>query len=85
MELHERISTGPRHVQEQEPFADLKNKIHMAVISELGPQLFNVAIDPNELRQRVTADIRRHLNDEAGYGPWPAMLDWCRRDNLAFY
>lgn len=26
-----------------------------------------------------------HLNEEAGYGPWPAMLDWCRRDNLAFY
>jgi len=26
-----------------------------------------------------------HLNDEAGYGPWPAMLDWCGRDNLAFF
>ena len=25
-----------------------------------------------------------HLNVEAGYGPWPAMLDWCGRDNLAF-
>ena len=25
-----------------------------------------------------------HLNLEAGYGPWPAMLDWCGRDNLAF-
>ena len=38
----------------------------MAVISELGPQLFNVAIDPGELRDRVTSDIRRHLNDEPG-------------------
>ena len=66
MELHERISSGPRQTQEQEPFAELKNKVHMLVISELGPQLFNVAIDPNELRSRVTADIRRHLNDEAG-------------------
>jgi predicted alpha/beta hydrolase family esterase len=26
-----------------------------------------------------------HLNIESGYGEWPAMLDWCRRDNLAFY
>jgi uncharacterized protein len=25
-----------------------------------------------------------HLNEESGYGEWPAMLDWCRRDNLAF-
>ncbi len=25
-----------------------------------------------------------HLNTAAGYGPWPAALDWCRRDNLAF-
>lgn len=25
-----------------------------------------------------------HLNVEAGYGPWPAVLDWCGRDNLAF-
>src|SRR4051794_32205695 len=26
-----------------------------------------------------------HLNTESGYGEWPAVLDWCRRDNLAFY
>ena len=26
-----------------------------------------------------------HLNPESGFGPWPAMLDWCRRDNLAFF
>jgi uncharacterized protein len=25
-----------------------------------------------------------HLNVASGYGPWPAMLDWCNRDNLAF-
>jgi predicted alpha/beta hydrolase family esterase len=25
-----------------------------------------------------------HLNPDAGYGPWPAVLDWCGRDNLAF-
>src|SRR4051794_6111783 len=26
-----------------------------------------------------------HLNTESGYGEWPAVRDWCRRDNLAFY
>jgi predicted alpha/beta hydrolase family esterase len=26
-----------------------------------------------------------HLNIDAGYGEWPAVADWCRRDNLAFY
>ncbi|MDQ2957578.1 MAG: alpha/beta hydrolase [Actinomycetota bacterium] len=24
------------------------------------------------------------LTAESGYGPWPAVLDWCGRDNLAF-
>ena len=26
-----------------------------------------------------------HLNAESGYGPWPNVLDWCGRDNLAFF
>ena len=26
-----------------------------------------------------------HLNTAAGYGPWPAVLSWCNRDNLAFF
>ncbi len=26
-----------------------------------------------------------HLNVESGHGAWPAVLDWCGRDNLAFY
>jgi predicted alpha/beta hydrolase family esterase len=25
------------------------------------------------------------VGPESGYGAWPAVLDWCRRDNLAFY
>src|SRR6187401_2814207 len=66
MELHERISHQRGPVREQEPFAELKNQIHMSVISELGPQLFNISVDPNELRDRVTADVRRLLNDEPG-------------------
>jgi hypothetical protein len=26
-----------------------------------------------------------HLNTDAGFGEWPAVLDWCGRDNLAFF
>ncbi len=26
-----------------------------------------------------------HLSPASGYGPWPAMLNWCNRDHLAFY
>lgn len=26
-----------------------------------------------------------HLNVAAGFGPWPAVLSWCNRDNLAFF
>jgi serine hydrolase len=26
-----------------------------------------------------------HLNIESGHGAWPTVLDWCNRDNLAFY
>jgi pilus assembly protein CpaF len=68
MELHERLSTsrpvaapsGP------DPFAEVKNRIHLAVIGELGPQLFNSTMDPIGLRDRVVADIRTHLTIEAG-------------------
>ena len=68
MELHERLSavrpiaapTG------RDPFAELKNRIHLEVISELGPQLFNVTMDPNALRERVNNDIRLELADEQG-------------------
>src|SRR5213078_2887760 len=49
-----------------DPFAELKNRVHMAVIGDLGPQLFNVSMDPLALRDRVLVDIRRHLSDEQG-------------------
>jgi pilus assembly protein CpaF len=68
MDLHERLSTA-RPVSApagRDPFAELKNRIHLAVIGELGPQLFNVNMDPNALRERVTGDIRNHLAREQG-------------------
>jgi len=66
MELHERLSTAPPVTATlgHDPFSDLKNDIHMAVIGDLGPQLFNVEMDPNGLRERVTTDIRTRLAAE---------------------
>jgi len=66
MELHERLITMRPSKQPgaREPFADLKTQVHLAVIGELGPQLFNVAMDPAALRERVLVDIRRHLAAE---------------------
>src|SRR5439155_2700831 len=69
MELHERLTTSrpiASSLGAADPFAALKNAVHLRVISDLGPQLFNVATDPSELRERVLADIRRHLTQESG-------------------
>src|SRR5471030_1431153 len=69
MELHERLSAA-RPVSQvataRDPFAELKNRVHLAVIGDLGPQLFNVSINPDELRERVLGDIRNQLGDESG-------------------
>ena len=69
MELHERL-TAARPVAAaptaRDPFAELKNRVHLAVIGDLGPQLFNVSINPDELRERVLGDIRNQLGDESG-------------------
>jgi pilus assembly protein CpaF len=67
VELHERISrpfasSGESH----DPFSELKNRIHLTLISDVGPQLFGVGADPVALRQRVEADLRDRLQAEAG-------------------
>jgi pilus assembly protein CpaF len=69
MDLRERLSAArPAHSTSRgpDPFAELKNRIHLTVIGELGPQLFNATMDPNGLRDRVTADIKTHLAAEVG-------------------
>jgi pilus assembly protein CpaF len=68
MELHERL-TAARPVTQtpgRDPFAELKNRVHLTVIGELGPQLFNVTMDTDDLRERVLTDIRQHLIPETG-------------------
>ena len=71
MELHERlVTTKPKTSAAppptKEPFADLKNEIHMLVITELGPQMTGQVFDPVAMRDRVLADIRRHLSTQTG-------------------
>jgi pilus assembly protein CpaF len=68
MQLHERLSTARPVIAapKRDPFSELKNRIHLAVIGDLGPQLFNVSMDPVALRERVMNDIRNHLAQEAG-------------------
>ncbi len=68
MELHERLISvrDATPAAGRDPFAEVKNRVHFAVISDLGPQLFNATMDPNELRERVLADIRAQLAQEVG-------------------
>jgi pilus assembly protein CpaF len=68
MELHERLSavnstSTPLPTVGRDPFADIKNKIHLALVSDLGPQLLNVA-DSQEARDRAMAEIREQLQQE---------------------
>jgi pilus assembly protein CpaF len=51
---------------ERDPFAELKSRIHFTVIGDLGPQLYNVNMDPEDLRERVLADVRDQLAQETG-------------------
>src|SRR6266446_6729145 len=68
MELHERLNTARSEAPtaERDPFAELKSRIHFTVIGELGPQLYNVNMDPETLRERVLADLRDQLAQETG-------------------
>ena len=68
MELHERIHTArPLSGSDgRDPFSDLKNRLHLALINELGPQLFTVGADPGEIRGRVENDLRDRLQLEQG-------------------
>ena len=71
MELHERIATSPVAAaisssgNGSDPFAELKNRIHLALVSELGPRLFDVE-DGGEVRSRVESEIRDQLAQETG-------------------
>jgi pilus assembly protein CpaF len=68
MDLQQRLSTArpAAAAAGPDPHSELKNRVHLAVIGELGPQLFNVNMDPIAMRERVLDDIRTHLTKETG-------------------
>jgi pilus assembly protein CpaF len=69
MELAQRLTRGvdlPVAQVARDPFAELKDRIHKAVISGLGPSLFNSDTDPATLRGRVERDLAVQLDGEAG-------------------
>jgi pilus assembly protein CpaF len=68
MELHERITQPASKATHPlvDPFAEVKNRVHLALIEDLGRQIFNTEIDPDTLRARVTAEIANRLGQEAG-------------------
>ncbi len=69
MELHERLSstaTNGAGNGARDPFAEVKNRIHLAIIEDLGRQLFTSDIDPSGLRARVGDEIRARLGEETG-------------------
>ena len=73
MELHERIAGSPTGAASgvaangngSDPFAELKNRIHLALVSELGPRLFDVE-DGGAVRSRVESEISDQLAQETG-------------------
>jgi pilus assembly protein CpaF len=73
MELHERIATSPTgaaiaagsNANGNDPFAELKNRIHLSLVSELGPRLFEIE-DGGAVRTRVEFEIGDQIAQETG-------------------
>jgi pilus assembly protein CpaF len=68
MELHERIAqhAGPEPDLLAVPFSEIKNRIHLELIEELGRRLFNTEIDQRALRERVQSEVAERLATEPG-------------------
>ena len=70
MELRERLAgmptSGPTDSAASDSFVELKDRIHTAIISELGPRLYNEALSQTALREVVLADVRQRLVQERG-------------------
>ena len=68
MELHERISPGQSVASNTklDPFSEVKNRIHLGVIEDLGRQIFNDEVDRTALKSKVTSEITTRLAQESG-------------------
>ena len=67
MELRERLAANQREApaqKRQDAFAELKDRIHLAVISDLGPRLYNQGMDDSQLHQGVNEirEIRTQID-----------------------
>ena len=59
----------------RDPFAEIKNRIHLQLVSDLGPQLLELS-DSGKVRERALAEIREQLQQEP-------QLSRSDRDRLA--
>jgi pilus assembly protein CpaF len=66
LELHERLASGDVTRLPYDPFAELKNRIHLALIEDLGRQIFGAVVDPEAIESRITAEIQARLQQEPG-------------------
>src|SRR5215207_358302 len=69
MELRERIAranTAREDDDKRDIFAEVKDRVHAALIADLGPQLFNAEVDGQALRSRITIEIRERVAQERG-------------------
>jgi pilus assembly protein CpaF len=79
VELRDRIAQARVGAPEEgpDPQAELRERVHTALIEALGPQLLDATTAPQDLRERVRADIRVRLAAERGLsmGEREALLD----------
>jgi len=67
MELRDRIAQSrPASDSGPDPMAELRARVHGALIEELGPQLLATDAAADDLRERVRKDIRTRLATERG-------------------
>ncbi|MGZ4277990.1 MAG: CpaF family protein [Solirubrobacteraceae bacterium] len=68
MELRERIAAVRATADPEEPdaLAEVRERVHAALIAELGPRLADADIDDPALRERVLAQARGRLAEERG-------------------
>ncbi len=69
MELRERIAranTAREDEDRRDIFSEVKDRVHAALIADLGPQLFNAEVDGQALRSRITVEIRERVAQERG-------------------
>jgi pilus assembly protein CpaF len=68
MDLRDRIAQaqGGETAQARDALADVRDRIHAALIEELGPQLAGVDVGDGPLRERVRGDVRARVAGEPG-------------------